>query len=158
MKLAVHQTRGFYCLDSVGPAGLVPLKAAAVAIKKGDYLIDDTNGYATNTATNASLIFYGIAAEDVDNSAGSVGDKSVLTIPYNPALRFSVPVGTNAVITQTIVGAAVDLNTAYNVDVSDATIATGGIALWVEDFDASAEAVESNTYGYAIGRFRVFAP
>ena len=155
MKLAVYQARGFYCLDA---SRCVLLKAAAVDIKKGDYLIDDTNGYATNTATEASLLFYGIAAEPVDNSSGSAGDKSVLVIPYDPRLRFSVPVGAGAVISQTYVGIANDLNTAYNVNDSDSTIPTGAIAIWVEDFDACTEAVAANTYGYAIGRFRVFAP
>lgn len=158
MKLAVYQARGFYCLDNVAPAGLVKLAAAAVAIKKGDYLTDDTNGYATNTASEASLIFYGIAAEDVDNSSGSSGDLNVLVIPYNPSLRFSVPVGNDAVIVRTDCGLAADLHNAYSVDVADSTIPTGGIALWLEDFDACAEAVDGNTYGYAIGRFRIFAP
>jgi len=158
MKLSVYQARGFYCLTGVDPAGLISLSAAAVAIKKGDYLIDDTNGYATNTATEASLIGYGIAAEDVDNSGGSAGDLNVLVIPFSSRERYSVPVGAGALISRTYVGIATDLNTAYNVDSSDSTIPTGAIALWVEDFDACAEAVAANTYGYAIGRFRVFAP
>ncbi len=157
MKLSVYQARGFYCLDSVAPSGLVSIAAAAVAIKKGDYLIA-SSGYATNTATDASLVFFGIAAEDCNNSAGSAGDKNVLVIPFNPALRFSVPVASTTLIARSNVGAACDLVNAYTVDLADTTIPTGGIALWVEDFDACAEAVDGNTYGYAIGRFRVFAP
>lgn len=158
MKLSHYQARGFYCLDNVAPSGCISIPAAAVAIKKGDYLTDDTYGYATNTATDTSAIGYGIAAEDCDNSAGSSGDLSVLVIPFEAGKRFSVPVGTNAVISRTYVGALYDLNAAYNLDISDTTIATGTMAFWVEDFDACAEAVDGNTYGYAIGRFRVGAP
>ncbi len=158
MKLTCYQARGFRPLDNVAPTGLISLPAAAVDIKKGDYLIDDTNGYATNTATDASLICYGIAAEDCSNAAGASGDLSVLVIPITANVRYSVPVGTNALITRTAVGLGIDLNTAYNVDVSDSTIPTGAIALFVEDFDACAEAIDGNAYGYAIGRFRVFAP
>ena len=158
MKLSTYQARGFLCLDSVAPQGLISIPAAAVAIKKGDYLTDDTNGYATNTATDTSAICHGIAAEDCDNSAGSAGAKSVLVIPIVGGHRFSIPVGTNAVISRTYVGALYDLNTAYNLDISDTTIATGTYAFWCEDFDASAEAVDGNTYGYAIGSFRIGAP
>ena len=109
MKLSVYQARGFYCLSAAGvPAGVVPLAAAAVNIRKGDYLIDDANGYATNTATDTSLICYGIAAEPVDNSGGGVGDKNVLVIPFTNGERFSVPVGANTVITRGHVGALYD--------------------------------------------------
>lgn len=159
MELAVHQTRGFYCLSASGiPAGVVKLAAAAVNIHKGDYLIDDGSGYATNTATDTSLICYGIAAEPVDNSGGSSGDKDVLVIPFTNGERFSVPVGTNAVINRGYVGALYDLNTAYNIDISDTTVATGSVGFWIEDFDAGTVAVAANTYGYAIGRLRIAAP
>lgn len=158
MKLPVYQARGFYCLDNVAPEGCISIPAAAVAIKKGDYITDDTNGYATNTATDTSAICHGIAAEDCDNSAGSAGDKSVLIIPITSNLRFAVPVGNDAVISRGYVGALYDLHTAYSLDIADTTIGTGTWAFWCEDFDASAEAVDGNTYGYAIGRFRVGAP
>jgi len=158
MKLSTYQATGFYCLDSVAPAGLVSLKAAAVAIKKGDYLTDDTAGYATNTATDTSAIFQGIAAEDCDNSAGAAGAKSVLTLPFDPGKRYSVPVGNAAAIAQTNAGTLCDLHTVNTLDIADVTIVTGTIAFWVEDFDISTEAIDGNTFGYAIGRFRVGAP
>jgi len=158
MKLSVYQARGFRCLDTVAPEGLISVPAAAVRIYKGDYITDDTNGYATNTATDTSAIVYGIAAEDCDNSAGSSGDLDVLIIPITSNLRFAVPVGNSAVISRTYVGALYDLHTAYSLDCADTTIGTGTFAFWVEDFDACAEAVDGNTYGYAIGRFRVGAP
>jgi len=158
MKLSRYPARGFHLLDNVAPSGCVSIPAAAVKIYKGDYLTDDTTGYATNTDTDTSAIFLGIAAEDCDNSAGAKGDKDVLVIPYNPALRFFVPVGNDAVIARTNVGTLCDLHTAYQLDIADTTIGTGTIAFWIEDYDASTEAVDGNTYGYAIGRFRMGAP
>jgi hypothetical protein len=158
MKLTKYQIRGFHMLDAVPPMGLISIPAAAVAIKKGDYITDDTNGYATNTATDTSAICHGIAAEDCDNSAGAAGDLSVLIIPITSGTRFSVPVGNAAVISRTYVGALYDLHTAYQLDLADTTIGTGTWAFWVEDFDACAEAIDGNVYGYAIGRFRVGAP
>jgi hypothetical protein len=158
MKLSVYQATGFYCLNNVAPEGLIKIPAAAVAIVQGDYLTDDTNGYATNTATDTSAIVHGIAAEDCDNSAGAAGAKSVLVIPITSNERFSVPVGNAALIARTNVGTPCDLHTNNTLDIADVTIATGTFALWVEDFDASTEAVDGNTFGYAIGRFRVNAP
>ncbi len=157
MKLSVYQARGFYCLDNVAPSGCISMPAAAVDIKKGDYLTDDTTGYATNTATDTSEIFLGIAAEDCSNSGGAKGALSVLVIPPEAGKRFSVPVGNDAVITRTHVGLLCDLHTAYQLDIADTTITAGEIAFWIEDFDACAEAVDGNTYGYAIGRFRMAA-
>jgi hypothetical protein len=158
MKLTKYQATGFHALDAVPPMGLISIPAAAVAIKKGDYITDDTNGYATNTATDTSAICHGIAAEDCDNSAGAAGDLSVLIIPITSGTRFSVPVGNAAVISRTFVGLLCDLNTVNKLDTADTTIGTGTWAFWIEDFDASAEAIDGNVYGYAIGRFRVGAP
>jgi hypothetical protein len=159
MKLTSYQARGFRCLDNIAPQGLISLAVAAVDIKKGDYLYDDTNGYATNAGiTEGSLVAYGIAAEDCSNAGGSSGDLSVLVIPILSGARFSVPVSTTGLITRSHIGAAIELANAYSVDSSDATVPTGGIALFVEDIDVSAEAIDANAYGYAIGRFRVFAP
>lgn len=158
MKLSTYQARGFYPLSGVSPAGCISVPAAIVNIRKGDYLIDDGGGYATNTATDTSLIFYGIAAENCDNSAGSLGDLSVLIIPFDDKVQFSVPVGNNAVISRGYVGALYDLHTAYQLDIADTACATGSVGFWVEDFDACAEAIDGTTYGYAIGRFRIAAP
>ena len=160
MKLTHYQAHGFYAISKVGPNAIKDYPAAAVNITKGDYLISDGSGYATNTATDTSALFLGVAAEDCDNSAGAAGAKNVKVIRAAECanIQFSVPVGTASVITRAMVGYLVDLHTNSEVDISDTTIATGTVAFLVEDFDASTEAVDGNTYGYAIGSFRIGAP
>ncbi len=154
MKLSVYQDGGFRLLNELAAGGCFNHPAAAVNILKGNVLTDDTTGYATNTATALAAIFLGIAAEPVNNSGGSKGDLKVLIIPPLQQYRWSVPVDGNAVITRTVVGLYVDLG-ADNLHVAINSNPTEGWAFWVEDFDASAEAVAAHTYGYAIGRFRV---
>lgn len=59
------------------PGDLVSLKMSNVAIKKGTLVVvDASSGYATHTPT-ASRPFFGVAAETVDNSSGSAGDKRI---------------------------------------------------------------------------------
>ena len=48
-----------------------------VKIWKGAIVALNTSGYATNGADTASFVTLGIAAETVDNAAGSAGDKSI---------------------------------------------------------------------------------
>jgi len=154
MKLSHYQANGFYLLNPIGPAGLRSYPAAAVAIVKGDYLIFSA-GYVTNTATAFQLLLVaGIAAENCDNSAGSAGDKSVLVIPLLENLQFSVPVAANAVIGRANVGTAYDLEANDDIDISDTTLTAGVLAFLVDDYDISAEAIDGNTYGYAIGHFQ----
>jgi hypothetical protein len=153
MKLSQYQANGFYLLNP-NFNGLISYKAAAVNIVKGDYLIF-TAGYATNTATAFQLLLVcGIAAENCDNSAGAVGDKSVLVIPLLEQLQFSVPVASDALITQANVGVGYDLEANDDIDISDTTLVAGSKVFIVDDFDASAEAIDGNTYGYAIGHFK----
>lgn len=155
MKLARYQAEGFYPKSGLSPDGLKQYPAAAVAIKKGDYLIADGSGYATNTATAVQTLALGIANEDCDNSAGSAGDKDILVIPLREHIQFSVPVEANAVITRAIVGDAVDLESNDGIDISDTTITAGHKGFMIDDIDVSAEAIAANTYGYAIGHFEI---
>lgn len=152
MKLSHYQTNGFYLLTPIGPAGLRSYPAAAVNIVKGDYVIP-SSGYATNTATAFQIDVFGIAAENCDNSGGASGDLSCLVIPLLSHLQFSVPVNTNALIARSHVGDAYDLQANDDIDISDTAIVAGALGFFVDDFDASAEAVAANTYGYAIGHF-----
>ena len=154
MKLSNYQAHGFYLLSPIDPSGLLSYKAAAVNIVKGDYLIFAA-GYVTNTATAVQLLLVaGIAAEDCDNSAGAAGDKSVLVIPLLEHLQFSVPVASDALITQAAVGVGYDLEANDDIDISDTTLVAGSKAFVVDDFDACAEAIDGNTYGYAIGHWK----
>ena len=156
MKLSVYQDSGFRLLNKIGEGGLRSYPAAIVNILKGTALVDDTAGYVTNTATDLTYIFHGIAAEPCNNSAGAVGDLSCLVIPPLPNYQFSVPVDGNAVITRALVGIAVDLGAdALHVAIND--VVTENWGFFIDDFDASAEAVAAHTYGYAIGHFQMFS-
>ena len=155
MKLSCYQANGFYPLTNVAPGGLKQYPAAAVNIVKGDYIIADGSGYATNTAVAVQTLALGIAAENCNNSAGSAGDLNVLVIPLQEHIQFSVPVAANALITRAIVGDTVDLEANDDIDISDVTIEPGLKGFMIDDIDASAEAVAANTYGYAIGHFEV---
>ncbi len=161
MKLSTYQANGFYPLETVPAEGLLSLPVASgVTIVKGDYIIP-SSGYATNTATAAQVACFGIAAENADNSAGSDGDINVLVIPIDSKTKFSVPVAVPAAgktkITRAEVGTCVDLEANDDVDLTDTTITASALGFWIEDYDDSAEAVDGNTYGYAIGHFRINA-
>ena len=144
-----YQAKGFIPISN--PPERITRLAAAVSIKKGDALIDDGNGYATNTATDFAATFMGIAAADCDNSEGNAGDKSVEVYVPDDTTQWIVPVDGNAKITQTIVGTKIDLGAdCGHVAVNDTV--TEGYAFYVDKIDASTNAVAAHTYGYAIGR------
>lgn len=56
---------------------LKSIKMAAVKIPKGVMTCINTSGYATNGADTADFLFAGVSYEQVDNSAGSAGDKEI---------------------------------------------------------------------------------
>ena len=143
-----YQANGFVPFES--PPSRVNRLAAIVNIVKGDALHDDGAGLASNADTSLSGTFLGIAAADCDNSGDD--DLSVEVYPFNPNTLYIVPVANDAVITRTIVGTYVDLQNNDDIDISENL--TEGFAFFIEDIDASTDAVAANTYGYAIGRFR----
>lgn len=152
-KTNVYKATGFTLLNKLDEGGLRKYGAAIVAIAKGDALHDDTTGYATNATTAFANTFLGIAAHAVANSAGSKGALNVLVIPPLEKYQFIVPVEANTLISQTAVGLIVDLESVNTVDISDTTGAGNAKGLFIDEIDASAEAVAVNTYGYAIGHF-----
>lgn len=151
MGLRRYQANGFIPIE-FPPARDTKL-AAAVNIVKGDVLFDDGTGYATNAITAFAATILGVAAADVDNSAGAKGDLSVEIYPFDTLTKYIVPVAADALITQTAVGTLVDLQNNDDIDISDAV--TEGIGFFIEKIDVSSEAVAANAYGYAIGRFRI---
>jgi hypothetical protein len=154
MKLTTYQASGFRLLNKIGGGGCRSYLAADVNIVKGTALVDDTNGYATNTATDLSAIFLGVAAEDCDNSGAD--SLSVLVIPPLAEYQFSVPVDGNAVLTQSSVGVIVDIGAdALHVAINDTV--TGNWGFFIDDIDISAEAIAAHTYGYAIGHFQMMS-
>ena len=56
---------------------LKSIKMSNVKVPKGALVCIDTSGYATNGADTASFLFAGVSYEQVDNSAGSAGDKEI---------------------------------------------------------------------------------
>ena len=56
---------------------LKAMKMAAVGVPKGVLVCVNTSGYATNGSDTASYLFAGVSYEQVDNSAGSAGDKEI---------------------------------------------------------------------------------
>ena len=144
-----YQTHGFIPISS--PPARVTRLAADVNIVKGDALHDNGTGYATNETTAFAATFLGIAAANCDNSGASGLSVEIYPLDFNTL--YIVPVAANAVITQTVVGTYCNLSN--NDDIAINTNPSEGIAFFVEEIDASATAITANTYGYAIGRFRV---
>jgi hypothetical protein len=66
-----------------------------------------------------------------------------------------VPVEANALITQAAVGTIVDLQSANTIDIADAV--TLGYGFRIDAIDVSAEAIDANAYGFAIGHFEYVA-
>ena len=56
---------------------LKAVKMTNVKVPKGVLVCINTSGYATNGADTASFLFAGVSYEQVDNSAGSAGDKEI---------------------------------------------------------------------------------
>jgi hypothetical protein len=56
---------------------LKAMKMSNVKVPKGVLVCINTSGYATNGADTASFLFAGVSYEQVDNSAGSAGDKEI---------------------------------------------------------------------------------
>lgn len=146
-----YQARGFFPVDTLIPGDLVHAYAGAVAIVKGDLCLF-SSGYAINSAADITSAIAGVAAASVDNSAGAAGDKIVPIIKPRSTLRFIVPVEA-VLITQAAVGNIYDLGTyVYSILISDSTISSGP-GFKVDAIDVSDDAIDGNTYGYAIGHF-----
>lgn len=152
-KVSRYQKDGFYLISQLETGGLLVLPADTDNIVKGDAIHDDTTGYMTNATTAFANTFAGIANADCDNSSGSKGDKNVYIIPPLRHYQFIVPVEQDAVIAQTAVGTICDLENNDDIDISDTTGASQALGFYIDEIDASAEAVAVNTYGYAIGHF-----
>jgi len=56
---------------------LKAMKMSNVKVPKGVLVCINTSGYATNGADTANFLFAGVSYEQVDNSAGSAGDKEI---------------------------------------------------------------------------------
>lgn len=146
-----YLTNGFNLLNCLAGVGLLNMPAAAVSITKGQALFDDGSGYVTNVGTAFAATFVGIAAANVDNSAGDAGDLNAFVISPDMNYRFKVKNESVTVIAQTDVGEIVDLESNDGVDVTDTTTTSWGFR--IDKIDISAGALAANAGGFAIGRF-----
>lgn len=125
------------------------------AIRLG-YAVGFSSGYAQEITTTQAVAVAGIAATaNTAAEASAAGAVNVGVIPLLPGHRFAVPVEANALITQAAVGSIVDLQSANSIDIADAI--TLGFGFRIEAIDVSAEAIDANTYGFAIGHFEYVA-
>lgn len=143
-----YQARGF--VPFVSPPARITRLAADVDIIKGNILVDDGNGYATNGAAEFETTILGVAAADCLNAVAA--GLSVEIYPFDRKTLYIVPIGSAVVIDRGDVGVYADLQSAYDIDI--AVPVTEGISFFVEDIDISTKAIDANTEGYAIGRFR----
>lgn len=147
-----YQTHGFIPIVSP-PARITRQLAAGVTVVKGDTMIDNGSGYATNTAVLFADTILGVAAASVDDSGGVVaGAKNVEIYPLDDKTLYIVPVGSADVIDRGDIGVYADLETNDDIDIIDYVVE--GLGFFIEDIDISDEAIAANTAGYAIGRFR----
>jgi len=98
---------------------------AAVSVTKGD-VVYGASGYATNaTIANCKTSnIIGVAAESVDNSGGSAGDKVVLVMT-NPLNVYEAP--TAGTLSQSQVWTNVDLADAGTIDEDDPKTNSAGV-------------------------------
>ena len=144
-KVSRYQTDGFYPIGE--PPARRHMTAASVTIVRGDMIQDNGAGLATNAGTAFAATHIGVAAAD----CASGGDCEFY--PLDTKTQYIVPVSTNAVITQTIVGTI--CNIGNNDDLDIGVNPTEGIGFMVDEIDISAAALVANTDGYAIGHFVV---
>lgn len=145
-----YQANGFIPIIAP-PARITRQMADAIIVVKGDVLIDDGSGYATNTAVLFAATVLGVAA--IDKTGGATdGAESIEIYPLDFDTQYIVPVAGNTAITRDAVGTYVDLETNGTIDITDEV--TEGLSFFIEDIDISTEAIAANTAGYAIGRFR----
>ena len=144
---------GFRLDGPIETGDCVSMPAAVVNIARGDILVDNGNGYITNASITAFVdggIY--VAAENCDNSGGSLGTLNDLCIPVQITKnRYWVPNESATVAAQTDIGEVVDLESEDGIDVTDTTNVSTGFL--IEEIDISAAAVAVKAGGFVKGRF-----
>lgn len=104
--------------DKQSQGDVVAVKMSNVKLYAGTLLAYNTSGYVVNAADTASFVFAGVAAETVDNSAGSAGSAKIdvytegtFEVSYSGTAT-QATVGTNAYLVdnQTVAAAATTTN------------------------------------------------
>lgn len=147
---------GFHLLSALDESGLIYKGVKqSQAITRGR-VVGYSSGYVQQVTSLQGAALAGIAAKS--NTAGEASADGAIDCGLIPLLskhRFSVPVEANALITVAAIGTIIDLQSANTVDISD--LVTLGYGFHVDDIDVSDEAVDANTYGFAIGHFEYVA-
>lgn len=123
---------------------LKAIKMAAVKVPKGVLACINTSGYVTNAADTASFIFAGVSYEQVDNSAGSAGDREI-RVQKNGEHTFYYNGGDAS---QAIVGKEVYIVDNQTVD-DDPLVTTNDVKCGVISEIASAGTVRIRIDGFA---------
>lgn len=142
----------FHLLSPLDCSGLRTFPVAnAQAIRRG-YMVGFSSGYALEITSVQDAVVAGVAATaNTAAEASSDGAVTVSVIPILPQHRFAVPVEATDLITVAQVGALYDLQSANSIDEADTV--TLGYGFRVEAIDVSTEAIDANTFGFAIGHF-----
>jgi hypothetical protein len=155
MKLERYFNR-FHLISELSRSGVRPfLVANGQAIDIG-HVIGFSSGYAQKITSLQGAQVAGVALNaNTAAEASAAGVMTALCIPILPQHIFAVPVEANALITQAAVGTIVDLQSANTIDIADAI--TLGYGFRIDAIDVSAEAIDANAYGFAIGHFEYVA-
>src|SRR3990167_10084353 len=149
MKLERYFNR-FHLISCLSYQGLLYYPVANGSAIRLGYAIGNSSGYAAEITSIQAVAFFGIAATaNTAAEASSDGAVDVGVIPPYPHHRFAAPLEATDLITQAQVGAIYDLQSANSLDDADAI--TLGYGFRVDAIDVSAEAVDSTTFGFAIG-------
>lgn len=133
--------------------------ANASAIRSGYMVGQNGSGYWAEITSLQGVSSCGIAVTaNTATEADGDGTVEVGVIPIDSGssgMQFAVPVEATDLITVAQVGLIYDLQSAYSIDENDAV--TLGLGFRVDAIDVSDEAIDANTYGFAIGHFEYIA-
>ena len=121
----------------------------ALDIQVGDALVI-TSGLLALATADIGITFAGIAYSE-NTAAQSTAGAKVAVIPPLQHYQFKVKVGSEDLITTGQIGLTYDIDSEISIDENDTTWSVWGF--FVDEIDVSAEAIDANTYGYAVGHF-----
>jgi len=141
---------GFRLVSKLNTSGLrwYPC-SGSLALEKGDAIVI-TSGVCARATADIGITFAGIAYT-TNTAAESAALVKLAVIPPLPHYQFKVKVGSEDLITAGQIGYAYDIDSEISIDENDTTWTTWGF--YVDEIDVSAEAIDANTYGYAVGHF-----
>ena len=147
---------GFRLVSQLETSGLkhYPVKSGEL-IAIGNLLQLDA-GYIADVGNLTDVNFCGVAASGCTAAqASSDGALDIAVIPPYMHNQFICPVVATDLITLAQVGITYEAQTTLGID--EGTEETTKWGFFVDTIDVSAEAIVANTFGYAIGHFRLLS-